>query len=214
MQIASKACTKCGAEKELTFFDKKKGSSDGRRSRCKTCRAILRQVPGNKKRMQKWKKRYYEKHKIGLAEVSKTYRCANKEKLAEKAKMYYSANKEAICKNVAKWKKENPKKASAATRRYRHAHLELERKRSRDYAKEHRIEYAMRLREWRKSNPVKYKNSNLKNNDRRTKMLYDGYVKGVLCCDSILEPSDIPVELIVVKREQMRLHRELKKQAS
>ena len=78
-----KVCSKCGIEKELGEFHKKKTGKYGVNSRCKMC-------------VRKQKKEYYNQNKDEIKQQKKEYREQNKDKIKEYRKEYYEQNKDKI----------------------------------------------------------------------------------------------------------------------
>ena len=92
-----KTCTKCGETKPFTEFYKRKGSKDGYRSDCKSCRrAHVRQYyQENKEKVIEYNRWYKEEHKEERKEYNRRYNQENKEKIAEKKRRHREQNKEA-----------------------------------------------------------------------------------------------------------------------
>lgn len=125
MDTKTKVCTKCGIEKSLDCFSKKKDNKDGHRNYCKECAKIERSIYykehiiNNPDAIEKRKvsnKKYRENNKEkeskrrkewnnspeGIA-YKKKYKEENKEKIKETAKKYRENNKEAIQKRINNW---------------------------------------------------------------------------------------------------------------
>ena len=96
-----KKCTKCGIEKPLSEFHKKKAYKDGHRSVCKSCR-------------KKEGARYYQENKEKIAEYNARYRLENKEKIA----LYHQENKDKIAEHKARWRQKNKEKIAEYGARY------------------------------------------------------------------------------------------------
>ena len=79
----TKICSKCGIEKSLDQFPKRKDSKDGLRTDCNECN-------------RKQKKQYYEDNKEILIEKQRQYYEENKEIILEKQKQKYEDNREVI----------------------------------------------------------------------------------------------------------------------
>jgi len=105
-----KKCTKCGEEKPLTEFHKKRDSKDGCRSYCKICdleqNKLYRQE--NKEKINEQNKLYYQENKEKISEQKKLYRQENKEKI----KLYRQENKEKINEQNKLYRQENKEKVS------------------------------------------------------------------------------------------------------
>ena len=83
-----KVCTKCGEDKPLSEYGKRKDSKDGHRNDCKVCRSAE-------------KKAYYEASREKVAAANKAYYEANREKLKAESRAYREANRD----EIAAWKK-------------------------------------------------------------------------------------------------------------
>ena len=81
IEIDMKKCKKCGTEKELTEFNKRKKSKDGLRGECKSCWKEYQKEHylDNKEKIKEIKKQYYLDNKENI----KQYRLENKEKKNE-----------------------------------------------------------------------------------------------------------------------------------
>ena len=104
--MKTKVCTKCGEEKELTEFYKKKGGKFGVTSSCKIC---------DKADQAAYRKTNSEKIKARKA----AYRKANPEKIKAKNSAYYKANPEKVKASQAEYRKANPEKTKAYLAAYR-----------------------------------------------------------------------------------------------
>jgi len=103
----TKRCTTCGEVKPLTEFHRDRTKPDGRRSRCKLCRAG-------------YQREYYEE---------------NREKIAEYQREYYEENREKIAEYQREYREENREKRAGYQREYREENREAERERSREYCR-------------------------------------------------------------------------------
>ena len=112
-----KKCTKCGIEKPLSEFYKRKDTKDGHRADCKECaKARVKKFsenPENKKKKAEYDARYRQENKEKKAEYYARYRQEKKEKLAEKAARYYQKNKERRCEYMARYHRERTSKQPA-----------------------------------------------------------------------------------------------------
>lgn len=102
--------------------------------------------------------------------------------------------KEGARANTTRWRKNNPDRVRELARGHWHRNLEACRERGR------RNHAAMRNKEgWKKHAADKAKQERAR--------LVDSYVKQVLCVGTPLRAGDIPLELVELKREQLRLQR-------
>lgn len=95
MKRTTKICIKCGIEKPLSEFYKRKACPIGVVSACKECEKIRDRVRS---------KLYYKKNKEKVALRGKTYRKNNKEKINIRGKNYYKINKDKLL-NQAKMRR-------------------------------------------------------------------------------------------------------------
>ena len=101
-----KTCTKCGEEKALSEYYKKKSGRCGVSAVCNKCEAA---------RYRKW----YEENKDNKAAYEKKWREENPEKVAAKDKKYREENKEKAYAATKKWQEENKDKMKAIKHRYK-----------------------------------------------------------------------------------------------
>lgn len=95
MKITTKICSKCGIEKPLSKFYKRKETRTGVASACKKC-----QKPHDKARG----KLYYKNNKEKVALRGEIYRRNNKEKINIRGENYYKINKDRML-NQAKMRR-------------------------------------------------------------------------------------------------------------
>lgn len=71
-----KTCSKCGVEKDISFFVKNKGCKDGTENRCLFCykKYIEKYRSKNKNRINKYHKQYRAKNQSRVREIHKKYR--------------------------------------------------------------------------------------------------------------------------------------------
>lgn len=86
-----KKCSKCGIEKDLSFYNKRLKSIDGLRPDCKDCRKLetTRYRNLNKDKLKAVGKIYYEKNKVKRQEYHNEWREKNRDKLREYSKQLY-----------------------------------------------------------------------------------------------------------------------------
>lgn len=94
----SKTCTKCGIEKSLDDFHKKKSAKDGKQSICKACNiaATRKYSIENKGKAAAYQKEWRKANKDKTAAHQKKWREANKDEFAAYQKEWCEANKEHI----------------------------------------------------------------------------------------------------------------------
>lgn len=86
----SKFCKKCGIEKSINEFYKRKESVDGYRNECKKC---LNGIIVNSTNVKENKKKYYQNNSEKVKERAKSYRIKNTEAIREKKSLYQTSNK-------------------------------------------------------------------------------------------------------------------------
>lgn len=119
-----KKCNVCNLEKEISFFDKRNDTKDGRRNTCKKCRSEKSREYYNENKdrillnIDKERKRKYD------SEYRKVYYLKNKDKINDYLRKYYNKIKENPLKrmeinvrsrirasfSVSKWNKNNKTK--------------------------------------------------------------------------------------------------------
>ena len=85
-----KKCSKCGIEKPLTEFHKRKKSKDGHEYRCKTCKKQqhAEYYAQNKERINQQKAEYDARPEVKQRKAE--YRAQNKEKIKQRKAEYYA----------------------------------------------------------------------------------------------------------------------------
>lgn len=86
----TKICNKCGDEKTLDNFYKKKGSKDGYMNQCKECKIKYSKTyrDTNKEKVQETKRKHYEKNKEEIKEKRMKYYYDNREEINERRREY------------------------------------------------------------------------------------------------------------------------------
>jgi len=112
-----KTCTKCGIEKPLSEFYKRK---DKYWAHCKKCDyAKVKKYDGNnKEKVAARRKKYYENNKEKAAASNKRYRLNNPEKVAERKRKYRENNPEKVAAQEKKYRENNRDKMAAKNRRW------------------------------------------------------------------------------------------------
>jgi 5-methylcytosine-specific restriction endonuclease McrA len=123
IKIQTKVCTKCGEEKALSEFRKRKRSKDGFASCCKKC-------------AQRYDKSYYKENKEKVRIKNAKYQHENRERLNKKSKAWREKNKDYfsnyfrnvteerksyVREKVKQWSKNNPDKKRAKAQKRRAA---------------------------------------------------------------------------------------------
>ena len=109
-------CTKCGEEKPLDKFNRRKLSADGLESRCRDCARA-----------------YYVANRARILERSKEYRVENREAIRAQKAAHYAENREEILTWHRSHHAENREARNAKDRAYRAEHRERLRALSRAY---------------------------------------------------------------------------------
>ena len=131
----TKVCTKCGIEKGLEEFPKKKGGRNGRSSYCRGC-------------FSEYQKLYAIKNKDKISEKSKQYRNANKEKIAKRSKERYLKDKD----RIKQYQTANHFRISQVSKEYREKHREKYKNYNKEYHKNNFDSISQRHKNYRKEN--------------------------------------------------------------
>jgi len=121
--IKIKKCTKCGLEKTLNEFHKRKDQKDGLVHQCKSCKS-------------KSDNKYREVNKDKLNKKKKEYREANREKLRIDGRKRYVKKKEEIYEKQKEYRENNKEKVVASKKRWRDENIDEIREKGRNYYKE------------------------------------------------------------------------------
>ena len=144
LSIKSKTCTKCGEEKPLEQFYKRKGSKDGYRADCKNCQ-------------NKISKKNYIKKKEERCIYAKKYR----EKNPEKCQHYYEERRKKhrneLIDYSKKWRSINPEKHVISQKKYRERNPEKIKICQRKNYIKHREKRGIATQRYKKENPTKVK---------------------------------------------------------
>lgn len=133
MSMKSKVCNRCGVEKVLEEFYRRKKGKDDRRARCKAC-------------LSSRDKKYYSTNREEVLERTKEYRAANRDKIAAKDKKYYAVNAEKIKAHKKEYRVANAKKNTEYQKKYYSANREE----LIEYQKEYQAENAGKIAEYHK----------------------------------------------------------------
>jgi hypothetical protein len=197
MTLTLKVCKKHGAlSVENTYLRKNKNYSE-----CKLCQ---------KEKRIEWVKNNKEKYRLAQKKAQKKYREENKEKRKESCKKYYNLHKEKIAIKSKEYYSKNPEKRKLAWKKYQKENREAiwEKKKNKYYSN------LEKNRKIRRVNAKKYyeKNKNIIIDKKRQDVvkLNDHYIISCLTQRSGLRTKDIPQELILAKREHIKLKRKIK----
>jgi len=201
-----KVCSRCKVEKNLSDFQKNRTMKDGYAYSCKECSALyyIKYKEGKKDKLYEYYKKYREENRDRKREIAKKYYHKNKDKINEnkknKGKNYWNSYIERIRKDPEKYDRylKNKKIYNKMAR---------EKIKNDDFLYEKNLE---RHRKYYHENINHCRSKTRRYSRERSKNLTDTYVKSLICKGNSLSPNDIPVELIQLKREQMKLKRCLK----
>lgn len=98
-------CSLCSQEKELSMFQRRRGSKTGYRSECKACIKLKKRkyYLDNHSEFLSKRKSYYEKNKDEILELCRADYNINPEKYSEKNKKSYIKNSERVKTNSRKY---------------------------------------------------------------------------------------------------------------
>jgi hypothetical protein len=131
-----KKCTKCGKDKNLEDFPKRKSSNDGYSTRCKECtnEATRKWRHANPEKTKEQRKRSWERNKEHEIKRNKQWKKDNAERVKETKKTWeeknpdkvkamkqrdYQKNKEKCDERNKKWHLKNPEKRKEYDKKYR-----------------------------------------------------------------------------------------------
>jgi len=165
----SKVCTKCGEEKLLEEFGKRKQSKDGRDWRCKECVRTYNTAYAlsNKEKLAQYKKDWveenkdyckskskanYDKNKVEILKKQKVYRGKNTDKMAAYGKAYYKNNKADLAASQKDYVARNKDKVAAYHAEYYKGYRDKAIENSRKHYKENRDEALSKQKLYREAN--------------------------------------------------------------
>ncbi len=188
-----KTCTKCAQTMPLEDFYKQVRNKYGRASRCKQCSSFNAKL-------------YYVNNYEKIQEHSLKYRTANPEKERERLRKYYAENREKEIERARKDRTENPEKFRERRRKYRTKNHEKVLEGWRRFYASNPEKMCARGRNYYSANHDKIR---LRHRDQRLN-LSNIYVRDCIVKGTSLSASDIPDELIELKRAHLQLGREIK----
>lgn len=209
----TKVCARCKQEKSLQEFYHLKKSKDGLSYQCKVCKNILtiEWRTKNREHFQKYRKKYfveyYKANKKALCDKAKKYKLKNIDKTKENNRLYQRKwrehNKERDLQIHQAYRLRNREQINERQRKRRAVgfpnpiEMQKARERSRQWFKDNKERAYIASRKWQ-------------SNDRNK--LGDTYIKTLLLQGSGLKFIEIPNEVTKIKRLQIQLIREGKKQ--
>ena len=121
------------------------------------------------------------------------YNKANREKVLAQRRAWREKNKERQHKKEAQWRKENREKIRSQSRlRYQRDETMF-----------------LQNKKWREENPQLVRASQRACSRRKVAELRDTYIKYLLTQGTVLKRSDIPPELVAVKKMHLKIQRKL-----
>lgn len=110
--METKVCSKCGEEKNISEFYKRKDNKDGYRNDCKKCLNQKCEIyrENNPEKLKKYKQEYFKKNKEKLLEKKRKYRKKNPDKYKEETRRYYLKTRQIQKVKKKKWISENREK--------------------------------------------------------------------------------------------------------
>ena len=178
-----KKCSKCGSLKMLSEFSKDNGKQDGLWIYCKVCERAR----------------------------SADYRNNNREKVRLASRKWQQENPAAYLESRKGHRERN--RATLAARDLARYHKDIEASRAKgraDYSR-HRDQRIAASKQWRDSNPVKVRLQRKAHDQKRRAYKFDSHIRKHICQGTTLKSSDIPQELVELKRLQLQIRREIKK---
>lgn len=132
--METKACKKCGIEKNIEefYFLKKLNRHE---SKCLDCRNKYNQEwsEKNKEKRQKYRKQYLEENKQTIYAKKKEYRKQHKKEISEYNKQYLQNNREKIMKKRKQTQQENIEKVRQQRKEYVEKYYESIREKRKEY---------------------------------------------------------------------------------
>lgn len=174
--MLTKVCSKCGIEKPIKEFHKRKDSKDGHRGTCAECDCIRRKKY-REENIEKERDRhikYYYKNKEIINEKGKEYYKNNRDIILNKCKKHYLDNKDEITKRHKVYYEKNKEKVAAYHKQYYIDNKESINNKTKKYWHENKERLNAWQREYCKNNKDKFNSYNAKrraNISENTKVL-------------------------------------------
>lgn len=185
-----RTCVKCGVEKlaiEVAWVDARKHV----KGVCFECMS-----PEDAEREMARKER--------LLEYTKAYKKANREKICERKKTYYEANREKERERTKAWQEANREKHRASSKAWHEANREKACERMKAWREANREKMLALCKAYKEANREKVREYGRRN----TRDLKDSYIARSLR----LPVKAVPEEIIELKRVQLQITREIRKQ--
>lgn len=156
----TKTCRKCGEDKPLSEYTRRKGSRDGVRNDCKACQSAYTKAyrEANRAKINAYAQAWREAHRAEAVEYAREHREKNREKIAATLKAKRQANIEMFRSRERAYYRADKEKHAARWKEYRKKYNEANRERiaarKREYYEANRERIAAHKRE--KSEAVKH----------------------------------------------------------
>lgn len=150
-----KVCRKCGIEKSLEDFPKRKSAKDGRRNECAACtNAKMREYVKNPS-YSETNARYAEANRAYIRERGRKYHAENKEKVRQYHRAYYLENRTQALLKSKQWRLANPERYKTNQTAYVLSRQEARKEYRKTYYKANAERIRVRRLQWAKDNPSK-----------------------------------------------------------
>lgn len=186
-----KVCSKCRENKEVGEFGRGLRNSDGLQPHCRICRKQEAHL-------------HYLKTKSAQNARSMAWVKNNPDRAREKRLKHYERNKERLAKKSRDWREENRDKALEICKRYYLKNKEKCLARSKGWKERNKEQVKTSRLAWGRNNKDKLKAQNTRIREKLT----NGVVASILG----FRTSQVPSELIELKRLQIQIKREIKQQ--
>lgn len=136
--VTIKMCRRCGEEKPLADYHRKKSAPDGCQPYCKACnssvaakmkRARVEANPNVREKYREYAAASYAANRAERLAYSAAWRAANPEQIKASQKRYWVENRDARLAGLKRYRDSNPVKRAAEFERWRKANPELEKAR-------------------------------------------------------------------------------------